>query len=169
VAAHGIDAFQAGARQWSSNVQVDTATSLVLQGAGMSQRNANIADAGIGFVGSFGAGAANFGVKLAVVRATVPEVRGLGVMRTESLWESGARALPTKVYESLGGVSTHSVQKGLMIEQGVVSSAEMGGTLSNLGIASKLVFTGLTPRGEISLSAAAALANGVTVTKELMP
>ena len=57
VTAHGVDTVQAGARQTWTGEQTDTFTSEGLQAAGVSRRNANLVDAGIGVVGTLGAGA----------------------------------------------------------------------------------------------------------------
>ncbi|HET7559477.1 MAG TPA: RHS repeat-associated core domain-containing protein, partial [Limnochordia bacterium] len=58
VTAHGVDTTVSGARQLVTGHQADTLTSTALQAAGMSKRSANLVDAGIGVVGTLGAGAA---------------------------------------------------------------------------------------------------------------
>ncbi|MFA0963523.1 SpvB/TcaC N-terminal domain-containing protein [Roseivirga sp. BDSF3-8] len=60
VALHGVDTIQSGLRTafGEEGEHVDSVTSTVLQSAGMSPRAANLTDAGIGIVGTLGAGAA---------------------------------------------------------------------------------------------------------------
>ena len=57
VGAHGIDTVQSGVRTAASGSPVDTFTSKGLQKAGLSRTTANLVDAGIGVVGTLGAGA----------------------------------------------------------------------------------------------------------------
>jgi len=57
VAIHGLDTTASGARTLWYGEEVDTFTSQGLQAAGMSRGTANLVDAGIGVVGSLGAGA----------------------------------------------------------------------------------------------------------------
>ncbi len=58
VGGHGIDTLQAKARQVYSGVNTDTATSkyILQEGIGLSRGTANFTDAGIGVVGTLGAG-----------------------------------------------------------------------------------------------------------------
>jgi hypothetical protein len=63
--AHGVDTFQSGIRQMWTGKAVDSITSTGLQAAGMSPQAANLTDAGISVVGSFGAGAATRGLTVA--------------------------------------------------------------------------------------------------------
>jgi hypothetical protein len=56
---HGVDTFQAGMRQMWNGTPTDTFASQGLQAAGMSRGAANLADAGIGIVATFGASAAS--------------------------------------------------------------------------------------------------------------
>ncbi|HEU4583743.1 MAG TPA: SpvB/TcaC N-terminal domain-containing protein [Polyangiaceae bacterium] len=57
VTAHGADTVVSGVRTAVSGTEVDSFTSQGLQAAGLSRTQANLADAGIGIVGSLGAGA----------------------------------------------------------------------------------------------------------------
>ncbi len=57
VTAHGVDTTVSGIRTLVDGAPVDTVTSQGLQAAGMSRSAANLTDAGIGFVGTLGAGA----------------------------------------------------------------------------------------------------------------
>jgi hypothetical protein len=160
VGTHGVDTMQAGFRQAWGGQQVDTGTSQAIQMTGVSRNTANLIDAGIGVVGSAGTGIATATSKIAAASVTVPEIAGMSKIRTMNLWESGSRALPTTVYNALGGSTTHAVQKGLMIEQGFVTSAQMGNVFSNLGTAVSLAKTGLTPWGNVASGAAGSVMIG---------
>lgn len=90
VTAHGVDTVQSGVRQAASGREVDSFTSQGLQAAGMSRTAANLTDAGIGIVGSLGAGAL---AKAPAIVGTVAEAAP-AVART---LPAAAEAAPTVV------------------------------------------------------------------------
>ncbi|AUX43625.1 toxin [Sorangium cellulosum] len=106
VTAHGADTTIAGARQAISGEQTDTLTSTGLQRAGVSRRSANLADAGISIVGTFGAGA--------LTRTAPAAAEGLVHLTTAE----SAAAITT----------TQTLGRGGTIYAGSASLAEASGT-----------------------------------------
>jgi len=148
VATHGVDTVQSGARQLFSGEIVDSLTSQSLQSFGLSKTTSNTFDAGIGIVGSGGAGLVSGYTKLATL-SRLPEASGMSYGNLLYYSELGSNYYPTVIYKSLGAESTSSIAKGLMIEQGLVDVSGAGGTIANAFKAISLLKTGLTPAGDI--------------------
>lgn len=117
VGLHGIDQIQAGLRQLFGDGcnSVDSFTSQGLQKAGMSQRAANITDAGISVVGSIGAGAATQGI-----RAGATVTQPLDGMRRIALYEVGQQTMPASTYAKYAGIADP-------VERGAAIAADRGG------------------------------------------
>jgi RHS repeat-associated protein len=146
VAAHGLDTIQAGWRQMLSGQRVDSLTSTGLQKLGMSQTAANLTDAGIGVVGSAGAGAFSGLTKLSEL-STLPEAQGLSNWQIINYADKGSAQLPTELWEELGGANTSTLYKGLQLAQGNYnSSLNILGAAGNAG-------SGLTAFGDLGVGA----------------
>ncbi|MBI3271937.1 MAG: RHS repeat-associated core domain-containing protein, partial [Planctomycetes bacterium] len=165
VAAHGLDQVQAGIRQMLFEEDAESVTSIVLQTAGLSPTQANIADAGISIAGSLGGGLYTASVKVATVQATDKLAQGLSKGQVLCRVESGARALNDADYLALGGRATSDLAKADMIERGVDASGQaykLTTTFAEQTAKSiALAGTGVTPKGNILVGAAGA-AGGAT-------
>ena len=151
VGAHGLDTFQAGFRQFLTGEHVNSFTSTGLQAAGMSPTAANITDAGIGVVGSLGAGLTTATVRLATIRATDSLAQGLNRAQILSQWETGAVALNSVDYAALGGASTSPLFKAPYIAAGInAAGAPLTTTATQAFFTSiRLAPTGLTPKAAL--------------------
>jgi RHS repeat-associated protein len=148
VGAHGVDTFQTGVRQLFSGEEKETLTSTDLQYlTGMSPRNANLTDAGIGLVGSVASGLLTVPVRIATIRATDPLAKGLTNWRLLRRWDTGSRSLITSDFEALGGKLTSPLDKYEYIELGInlagkpLKTTPLQETLKSL----QLLYTGPTP------------------------
>ncbi len=137
VALHGIDQIQAGIRQAFYGGRVDSATSLGLQAAGMSPTAANLTDAGISIVGSFGAGYATASIRASQIVAADPtRTAGLTTMEVLDKWEDGSQALWRKDWVALGGEASPQstvLQRAEMMEQGLDMAGNAYQVESGLG------------------------------------
>jgi RHS repeat-associated protein len=104
VAAHGLDTVQSGMRQAFSGEQTDSLTSHGLQAAGMSRQAANLTDAGIGVVGSFGASAASGAIRTA----------GGLVHLTDEAAATSINSSGTLVGSSYAGPASNASSNGIM-------------------------------------------------------
>lgn len=150
IGAHGLDTAQAGARQAISGNPVDSFTSGGLQAAGMSRNAANLTDAGISMVGSFGAGGASVAIRASQIAAGSGGLsQGMSTLQMLNTYNSGARALNGADYLALGGELTSPLYKGLLMQQGVNLSGDAyqltTTALGNFGQSLRLAPTGLTP------------------------
>jgi RHS repeat-associated protein len=87
VALHGADQVQAGLRQLFTGNQANSLTSQGLQAAGMSPTAANLTDAGISVVGSFGAGLGTTAIRAQSVISA--ETANANVVRQAAYYEIG--------------------------------------------------------------------------------
>jgi RHS repeat-associated protein len=152
VGLHGVDTFQAGIHQMITGESVDSLTSQGLQAAGMSQSTANLTDAGIGIVGSLGAGLATAPVRLSAIAATDPLAEGLSSSEILSMWENGSQALNGADWAALGGkvAPEAALYRAMLMENGINMSGEayqLTTGLERYAIATRLAATGLTPTG----------------------
>lgn len=160
VALHGLDTVQAGFRQAISGDEVDSGTSLALQGAGLSRNTANLADTGIGLV-SGSAGLISGASKTAALMRS-SEAAGMSIPKALLAYERGARALNRADYGALGESATMALEK----------AARLGGefqptttALERLGWSVRLAGTGLTPLGDFFAGGLAAGASGISLLK----
>jgi RHS repeat-associated protein len=151
VGAHGVDTFQAGIRQMWTGEPVDSFTSLDLQAAGMSQRAANLTDAGISVVGSLGAGLATAPIRATTIAATDPLAQGLSRSQLLSRWETGSAALNNADFQALGGAGTSPLFKAPYVAQWVDQAGTplTTTTLEGVGKSIQLLYTGLTPNAAL--------------------
>ena len=147
VGAHGADTFQAGARQLFTGMPVDTFTSQTFQSAGLSQSQANLLDAGIGIVGSGGAGLWSGASKVSAM-SKLPEASGMSISRMLTLADEGAVYIPN--YRSLPETFRNAspIAKGLMVESGEISIPAMNLWQRAAGSTS-IAYTGLTAKADI--------------------
>ena len=153
VGAHGIDTFQAGARQFWTGEHVDSLTSQNLQAAGMSRTAANLTDAGIGVVGSLGAGLATAPIRVSTIAATDPLAQGLNSGEILSMWETGSRAVNAADWAALGGqvAPEAALYRAMLMENGINMSGEAyqltTTALQQIGVGTRLFLqgSGLTP------------------------
>ncbi|HWQ92992.1 MAG TPA: RHS repeat-associated core domain-containing protein [Clostridia bacterium] len=153
VGAHGIDTFQAGARQFWTGEHVDSLTSQNLQAAGMSATAANLTDAGIGIVGSLGAGLATAPIRASTIATTDPLAQGLNSGEMLRMWENGSRALNSADWAALGGqvAPEAALYRAMLMENGINMSGQAyqltTTPLQELGMGTWLFLkgTGLTP------------------------
>ena len=148
VALHGLDTIQAGFRQAVSGEDVDTGTSLAIQSAGVSRRNANLIDAGLGLA-SGGAGIFNGVAKTAQI-VKLPEAAGMTTVQALQAWDKGSRALNTADFLALGGTATNALQKAAAMEKIVLTTTPIESFVKSL----QLWNTGLTPLADIGMGAA---------------
>jgi RHS repeat-associated protein len=150
IGAHGLDQVQAGARQTVSGNYVDSFTSGDLQMAGMSQNAANLTDAGISVVGSFGAGFGTTAIRVTQLSATSisSEVANASLLTKMGYYEAGQLSLPENAYGyySMWG---NTIDRGaaMVADQGWMSALSQGSL--TLGLREGTLFTtGLpTPLG----------------------
>jgi RHS repeat-associated protein len=154
VAVHGLDTIQSGFRQAVNGQAVDSFTSQGLQAAGVSRNTANLVDTGVSVVGSAGAGIFNGATKVAAIAQT-EEAAGMSTWQILNGVDQGSKALPTAVWEGLGGSTSSALAKAGMIGDG----AEGAGGL-NLLQAIKLAPTGLTPLADFGAAAIGATFSG---------
>jgi hypothetical protein len=129
VAAHGIDTFQAGLRQAFSDEQVDTFTSQGIQATGVSRGTANLIDAGIGIVGSAGAGA--WGAALRWGEVSIPAAAsGLSTAERVVMYEIGQKTLDKAPFIWYAGRFPNEIESGMAIvaEQGWVQALKSQGS-----------------------------------------
>ncbi|MFN3409054.1 MAG: RHS repeat-associated core domain-containing protein [Limisphaerales bacterium] len=169
VALHGIDQIQAGIRQaWTGN-QVDSLTSSGLQAAGMSRNAANLADAGISIVGSFGAGLATAGVKASAIAASDPMAQGLSRAQIVYRTDIGARALLTDDFLELGGKGTSDLAKYYMMQQGINAAGQPYQLTTTwlqsaaLSMTPKMLMTGPTAAGNMGVGVFGAAGAGINI------
>jgi hypothetical protein len=167
IALHGADTIQSGVRQAATGHEVDSLTSTGLQKAGLSKSAANLTDAGIGVVGSLGAGVATGLTKAAAVGAT-EEAAGMTTAQILNATDKGSKALSKAAYDAVGGNSgATALQKAAAIDSGKIAGT--GGI--NLPKAVSLAGTGLTAKGDIGSGALAATyqAGAKTITDATAP
>jgi hypothetical protein len=109
----------------------------------MSRTAANLTDAGISVVGSLGAGAVNAATKVSAVAAT-PEAAGMSTWQILQTVDAGSKALPTPVFNSLGGAASSAIAKAAAIGQGAQGTQGL-----HLFQAVGLAGTGLTPLADV--------------------
>ena len=114
----------------------------------MSPQAANLTDAGIGIVGSLGAGLATAPIRISTIRAADPLAQGLSNAHLLSRWDVGSKALNSVDYMALGGNATSTLAKAPYIAAGMNMAGNPLTTtaLQNIGKSGSLIFTGLTPR-----------------------
>ncbi|OQB95194.1 MAG: tRNA3(Ser)-specific nuclease WapA precursor [Verrucomicrobia bacterium ADurb.Bin118] len=122
VALHGLDQIQAGFRQAWSGGHVDSLTSSGLQAAGMSPTAANLTDAGISIVGSFGAGFATQGIRATELAATSisAEVQNASLLAKIGYYEVGQLSVKGNALEA------YSLW-GNTLDRGAAMVADQGG------------------------------------------
>ncbi|MCS7338574.1 MAG: RHS repeat-associated core domain-containing protein [Verrucomicrobiae bacterium] len=152
VALHGLDQIQAGVRQAWTGDQVDSLTSSGLQAAGVSRTAANLTDAAISIVGSFGAGTATATIRASQIAAADPLAQGLTTCQILARYERGSRALNAADYWGLGGDFTSPLYKAAQMETGAYPLTTTFGerTLQSVRLFLGLEGTagmGLTPLG----------------------
>jgi len=119
VAAHGLDQIQAGLRQAWTGEQTDSLTSSGLQAVGISRTGANLADTGISFVGSLGAGMATATIRASQIAAESPQLaQGMSTWQLLRIHNTGSRALNAADYWGLGGDFTSALEKGVKMQSG---------------------------------------------------
>ena len=97
IGAHGVDSFQTGFRQMISGEPVTSLTSQDLQAAGMSPTAANLTDAGIGVVGSLGAGFGASAVTASQVAAS-SSMADAPLLTQMAYYETGQLSLSQDAY-----------------------------------------------------------------------
>ena len=168
IGAHGIDQMQSGFRQaWTGQVTDSATSTYLLQGQlGLSPTTANLTDAGISVVGSFGAGFGTTAIRATALSATAsPDV--------------ASASLLTKIgYYELGQGSIDSASSYLQIpntlDRGAAMLSDANGswlqafsqnTSSTMGIAEGTFPFGLTaiptPLGTAGTAATFTLAGGL--------
>ena len=169
---HGVDTAYAGFQTMKDNKEVDTYTSTVLQDAGMSRTNANLADAGISIVGSFGAGTITAISKVNTLRLIDPAAKGMSTWKV--LWRAnkGAKALGWDDFTALGGKSTTDLDKAELIAKGVNAAGETykvnTPVLIRGLVALKLTPTGPTALGNVGVGIWASAAGTVKLGRHLI-
>ena len=148
VGLHGLDQIQAGLRELTTGCHADSLTSTSLQAAGLSPAAANLADAGISVVGSFGAGAATQAIRA-------------GGAQNIMYYEVGQQTFsPSNYakYSQIGDATKRGMQivadqgwgRGLTPDLGGVSqfpkTIPLGGTPLANGVAGALAATALSGR-----------------------
>jgi hypothetical protein len=118
----------------------------------MSQNAANLTDAGISVVGSFGAGTATVGLRVTQIAVDSGGLaQGMNAWQILTTYDRGAKALNTVDYWTLGGDFTCPLYKGLLMEQGVDLSGQAYQLTTTgwegFGQSLLLAPTGLTPLG----------------------
>jgi hypothetical protein len=148
VALHGLDTIQAGFRQAISGDEIDTGTSMAMQGAGLSRNTANLVDAGIGLA-SGAAGLASGASKTAAIMRT-SEASGLSVRQALSLYDEGAQALNNTDFIALSKIASTPLRRGQEIRSGFELTTTATQRLTQ---SLKLANTGLTPSGDLLMGA----------------
>lgn len=116
IGAHGIDQIQAGLRQAFSGQRVDSLTSGTLQSAGMSPYAANLTDAGISVVGSFGAGVAATGYRAATLSTTSSsEVANASLWTQMKYYEAGQTSFESAVFNNNYAGYANTLDRGAAI------------------------------------------------------
>ena len=156
VGSHGIDTFQAGVRQMWTGEHVDSMTSQNLQAAGMSSRAANLTDAGINVVGSFGAGFATTGVRAVTLSATAsPEVASASLLTKIKYYEAGQTSFPKAIFDTRYAGIPITLDRGaaVLADYGSFWGVAKAGSLS-LGVSQNTLRFGLTPMATGALGSA---------------
>jgi len=135
--AHGVDTFQSGIRQMWTGKAVDSITSTGLQAAGMSPQAANLTDAGISLVGSFGAGAATRGLT-ALAPKTIPQPTGQ--------FYSTAFEMKLAPTSYIGSRGAHFQEANGALLRAMEADARVASSMQQLGINLSRTPTGLAPR-----------------------
>jgi RHS repeat-associated protein len=148
VALHGIDTIQAGFRQAISGDEIDTGTSMAMQGAGLSRNTANMVDAGIGLASGAAGLASGASKTAAMMRAS--EASGLSLRQALSLYDEGAQALNNADFVALSKIASTPLQRGQEIRNGFVLTTTATQRLTQ---SLKLANTGLTPSGDLLMGA----------------
>jgi RHS repeat-associated protein len=155
VAIHGLDTIYSGFGTAINGSTVNSLTSTGLHAAGLSQNTANLIDAGISVVGSAGAGIFNGATKVAAIAQT-PEAAGMSTWDILTTVDQGSKALPTPVWQELGGDAASALQK----------AAQMGDVDGTVGLnvirALGLAGTGLTPLADFGTAVGGATLTGAT-------
>jgi RHS repeat-associated protein len=151
VAVHGLDQVQAGIQQAFNGNQVDSVTSAGLQAVGMSRTAANLADAGISIVGSFGAGTATTAIrstKLATTSISAEVAKKAPLWKQMTYYEVGQKTLTPGGYEFYSTFWPNTLDRGAAIvaDQGWQAALTSQGSGWLLG-AGKTLMTGPTPLG----------------------
>jgi RHS repeat-associated protein len=116
IGGHGLDQVQAGFRQAFTGAQVDSLTSMGLQGAGMSERTANLTDAGISVIGSFGTGFAATGFRAATLAKTASsEIANASFLTKIKYYEVGQTSFEDAVFIAKYGKIANTLERGASI------------------------------------------------------
>lgn len=87
-----------------------------MQSAGMSPQAANLTDAGIGFVGSLGAGFAATGFRAATLSATAaPEVANASMLTKIAYYEAGQTSFPKVIFDARYAGIPNTLDRGAQI------------------------------------------------------
>ncbi|CAN5642079.1 hypothetical protein BH09VER1_BH09VER1_16080 [soil metagenome] len=111
---HGLDQTQAGIREVMTGKYVDSYTSMALQRGGMNKGAAELTDAGISAVGSFGIAGPRILTKWVEIGG-IAKAKDLTMGRAIYLDGVGARAFNDADFEALGGFGSSQIQKGIWI------------------------------------------------------
>jgi hypothetical protein len=175
VALHGLDQIGAGIAEIAVDHPVDSLTSQGLQALGMSKTAANLTDMGISIVGSLGSSLYTTQLKLlAVVAADEAMAEGLGPLRLIRRYDIGSQALKHSEYLRLGGETTTALEKAMLIEHGIDAAGNPLRLTTNIAQrlwwAAKLIGTGPTPGGYLSIGITGAVgAGGYGLRRWLLP
>jgi hypothetical protein len=142
VGAHGVDTFQAGIQQFWTGNPVDSLTSQDLQAVGMSQNAANLTDAGISVVGSFGAG---FGASAVTASqraacSSMAQVADAPLLKQMAYYETGQLSLSKDAY-AYYSLWPNAVDRGatMVADQGWLGAWSQGSL--TLGLQEGTTFT----------------------------